>query len=264
MSIVAIISQHSRESAAIAGVAASRLGYRLVLMEDLVKTAAQRFQTSEAELFQALKEPPLIQRMAQKPKLKQIAWLDQTLCEMMAGNQMVFCGYLGYPIFHEISHVLKVLVLAHPAPEAHPTTPPDTTGTNGRGQVRKGMWFQRIYNARLDDPNLYDLTLNLDHMSTEEAADVIVSTLGQQRFRPMTYSMNCMGNLDLACQVKSTIVDQVPDVEVKAHDGTVYIYAKAFKRGNRRKALQIKESVMHMEGVNYVEVIGEKELFEAM
>jgi hypothetical protein len=264
MSIVAIISRHGRESAAIAGYTASRLGYRLVLMEDLVKTAAQRFQLSEAELSRAIKDPHALLRWNTKPLLKRIALLDQTLCELMAGNQMVFCGYLGYPIFHEISHVLKVLVLAHPAPEAHPTTPPDTTGTNGRGQVRKGMWFQRIYNARLDDPNLYDLTLNLDHMSTEEAADVIVSTLGQQRFRPMTYSMNCMGNLDLACQVKSTIVDQVPDVEVKAHDGTVYIYAKAFKRGNRRKALQIKESVMHMEGVNYVEVIGEKELFEAM
>ncbi|MBR9980050.1 MAG: hypothetical protein KFF50_03385 [Desulfatitalea sp.] len=261
MSIVAIISQHSRESAAIAGVAASRLGYRLVLMEELVKTAAQRFQTSEAELFQALKEPPLIQRMARKPKLKQIAWLDQTLCELMAGNQMVFCGYLGYPIFHEISHVLKVLVLAHP--DAHPTTPPVSPGANGRGGIRKIKWFQRIYNARLDDPNLYDLTLNLHHMSTEEAADVVISTLGQQRFRPMTYSLNCMCNLDLACQIRTALVDQVPDVEVKAHDGTIYLYSRTFKRSKRQKALEIKESVMHMEGVNYVEVCGEKGLFDS-
>lgn len=264
MSIVAILSRHSRESAAIAGYAASRLDYRLVLMEDLVKTASQRFQESEAEFFQALKDPPALKRFNKKSMFKRIAHLEQTLCELMAGNRMIFCGYLGYPIFQEISHVLKVLVLAHPAPEPHPTTPPDEKEITSRGNVRKGRWFKRIYNARLDDPNLYDLTLNLDHMSTEEAAEVIISTLGQQRFRPMTYSMNCMVNLELACQVKSMIVDQVPDVEVKAHDGTVYIYAKAFKRGNRSKALQIKESVMHMEGVNYVEVIGEKELFEGM
>jgi hypothetical protein len=260
MSIVAVISQHSRESAAISGYTASRLGYRLVLMEDLVRTTAKRFQITEAELFQALKEAPWLQRLTRKPKTKRIALMEQTLCELMSGNQMVFCGYMGYPIFHGISHVLKVLVLAHP--EAKPTAPPEPQGPNGRADRRKGKWFKRIYHARLDDPNLYDLTLNLDHMSTEEAADVIVNTLGQQRFRPMTYSMNCMNNLELACQIKSALVDQVPDVAVKTHDGTVYIYSKAFKRNNRQRALLIKESVMRMEGVNYVEVCGEKALFE--
>jgi hypothetical protein len=260
MSIVAIISQHGRESAAIAAYTSSRLGYRLVLMEDLVRTTAQRFQITEAELFRALREAPLVQRFTRKPKTKRIAFLEQTLCEQMAGNQMVFCGYLGYPIFHEISHVLKVLVLAHP--EAKPTAPPAPQGSNGRADSRKGKWFKRIYHARLDDPNLYDLTMNLDHMSTEEAADVIVNTLGQKRFRPMTYSMNCMNNLELACQVKSALVDQLPDVAVKTHDGTVYIYSRAFKRNNRQRALEIKESVMRMEGVHYVEVCREKGLFD--
>jgi len=258
MSIVAIISQHSRESAALAGSTATRLGYRLVLMEDLVRATAEASHVPEGDLYRALKDLSFMDRFLWKKKLKHIAMLEQKLCELMAGNEMVFCGYLGYPIFHEISHVLKVLVLASPAHD-------DVQAPNdGARASRKEAWFKKIYHAGLEDPHLYDLTLNLAHMQTAEGADIIINTLQQQRFRPMTYSMNCMCNLELACQIRTALLDQVPDVEVKTHNGTVYVYSRAFRKGQRQKAMSVKQSVMQMRGVNYVEVCEDKSLFDNM
>jgi hypothetical protein len=258
MSIVAIISQHSRESAALAGSTATRLGYRLILMEDLVRATAEASHVPEGDLYRALKDLSFMDRLLWKKKCKLIALLEQKLCELMAGNEMVFCGYLGYPIFHEISHALKTLVLASPGDgDAH--SPNATAGAS-----RKAAWFKKIYHADMEDPHLYDLTLNLAHMQTSEGADIIINTLQQQRFRPMTYSMNCMCNLELACQIRAALLDRVPDVEVKSHKGTVYVYSRAFRKGNRQKAMSVKQSVMQMPGVNYVEVCEDKALFDNM
>jgi cytidylate kinase len=263
MSIVAIISQYSRESAAVAGYTASQLGYRLVLMEDLVKATAESSGISGEDFFRALKNRAPWDRLSRKKQLQRIALLEQKLCEFMAGSQMVFCGYLGYPIFHEISHALKVLVLAHPEADPAPTAPVHPA-RGARSNHRKLKWFKKIYQARMEDPNLYDLTLNLAHMETSEGAEIIINTLRQSRFRPMTYSMNCMCNLDLACQVRSAWVAQLPDLEVKAHDGTVYVYSKAFNKNSPKKALEVKESVMRMQDVNYVEVCRDKVFFESL
>jgi cytidylate kinase len=259
MSIVAIISQHNSESAALASRTASRLGYRLVLMEDLIKAASESSLVPENELSRALKDLSLLDRLVRKKKIKHIAVLEQKLCELMAGNEMVYCGYLGYPIFHEISHVLKVLVLARPEAGAAPAA---NVEAGGSGDLGKTAWFRKIYHADMEDPHLYDLTLNLAHMDSAEGAEVIVNTLQQQRFRPMTYSMNCMCNLELACQVKTALLDRVPDVEVKTHDGTVYVYSRAFRKGP--KAMSIKQSVMQMQGVDYVEVCENKALFDRL
>jgi hypothetical protein len=257
MSIVAITSQHHQESSAIAEHTASLLGYRLVLMQDLVKATAEAFNTPEADLFGAFKERSLFHRFLRKQKLKEIALLEHKLCELMEGNEMVFCGFLGYPIFHEVSHVLKVLVVAHHEPGS-PRQPMKSTAS-GNGNIN---WFKQVYHTHMEDPNLYDLTLNLVHMDPGQSAEIIVGTLKQDRFRPMTYSMNCQNNLGLACQVKTALVDQVPDVAVKSHDGTVYVYSRAFKKSQRKKALAVKEAIMRMQGVNYVEVCQEKAHFD--
>jgi cytidylate kinase len=261
MSIVAIISQHSRASAAIAGYTASRLGYRLVLMKDLVRASAETSHIPEGELFRALKDLSWWNRFIWKKKRKHIAILEQKLCELMADNETVFCGYLGYPIFHEISHVLKVLVLAAPEPGAAQA---QKVLAGARGAARKTTWFKKVYHAGMEDPNLYDLALNLAHMDTIEGTDIIINTLQQKRFRPMTYSLNCMCNLELACQIRTALLDRIPDVEVKTHNGTVYVYSRAFRKGHRQKAMSVKQSVMHMQGVSYVEVCDDKSLFDSM
>ena len=261
MSVVAIVSKYAEESTKIAEYTALRLGYRLVTMDDLIKAAAKDYNIPEKDLSQVTRDMTLWQHLFRKKKLKLVSFLEHKLCELMASDGMVFCGYLGYPIFKEISHALKVLVLAHSetgkssdADSAQESGTPSNDGIAG--------WFEKIYNANMEDPNLYDLTLNLWQMDISEAGDIIINTLGQKRFEPMTYSMNCMCNLELACQVKTALVEKLGDVEVKSHDGAVYIYSKVFKKGGRKAAKEVKEDVMRMPGVNYVEVYRERLPFD--
>lgn len=261
MSIIAIVSKHADESLKISEFTALRLGYRLVTMNDLSKTAAKDYHIPEKDLSQVTRDLTLWHHLFRKKKLKLVSILEHKLCELMACDGMIFCGYLGYPIFQEISHALKVLVLAHPetAKPAHASSQRKQNPLSNDGIA---SWFEKIYDKKMEDPNLYDLTVNLSNMDISEAGEIIINTMQQKRFEPMTYSMNCMCNLELACQVKTAIVERLGDAEVKSHDGTVYIYSKSFKKGGRKAAKEIKEDIMRMPGVNYVEVYRERAPFD--
>jgi hypothetical protein len=261
MSIVAIISKFPNESRKIAEYTALRLGYRFVAMEDLIKITAEEHKMPVKELVQVTRDLTLWHQLFRKKKMKLISLLEHKLCNLMADDGMVFCGYVGYPIFKEVSHALKVLVLAKPVSEKPETndSSPEATPLSNNGITN---WFEKIYNVSMEDPNLYDLTINLSHMDISEAGDIVINTLQQKRFEPMTYSMNCMCNLELACQVKTALIEKLGDVDVKAHDGTVYIYSGRFKKGGRKAAKEVKEDTMRMPGVNYVEVYRERAPFD--
>lgn len=262
MSTVAILSKYVNESRKIAEKTAFKLGYPLVTMTDLVKAAAKEGNVTESELSGALTDITLVHQLFRKRKMKLVSLLELALCEFMREKPIVFSGYVGYPIFQEISHVLQVLVLGHP----------DDAGgrTGGKGSEKELFsddkilkWFKKIYQVDMEDPNLYDLSINMWHMDESEAADIIINTLKQPRFKPMTYSKKVMKDLQLAFHIKTKLIEKMPDVAVKSHDGTVYVYSKAFKRG-QKKAAGTKQSIMWMDGVDYVEILKDQKSFDAV
>ncbi|MGM0404172.1 MAG: hypothetical protein ACQEQN_10675 [Thermodesulfobacteriota bacterium] len=262
MSTVAILSRHVNESRKIAEKTAFQLGYPLVTMEDLVKDAAKEGNVPESELSGSLKGMTLYRQFFRKRKIiKLVSLMELKLCEHMVEKPIVFCGYLGYSIFREISHVLDVLVLSHPGGQK------DEKGQKGGAKpfVDDAIlkWFHTVYNVNMENPNLYDLSINLKHMDESEGADVIVNTLGQRRFTPTTYSRKMIKDLELALRIKTKLIEKLPDVQVKTHDSTAYIYSKSFRRG-KQKAIETKQAIMWMDGVDYVEIYKNPKYFEEL
>ncbi|MFP4032902.1 MAG: cytidylate kinase family protein [Desulfococcaceae bacterium] len=266
MSTVAILSQYVNESRKIAEQAAFKLGYPLVTMTDLVKAAAKAENISEDELNGVLTDISIFNRLFRKRKMnKLVCLLESTLCDLMTERSIVFCGYIGFPIFNRISHVLQVLVLGKPENdgESEAGPPPAEEDRSDLLSNEKILeWFKKMYGDDMEDPNLYDLCVNLWHMDESEGADIIVNTLKQKRFTPMTYSRKVMEDIRLALGIKTKLIESVPDVEVKSHDGSVYIYSKSLKR-SRNRAAEIKQEIMWMDGVDYVEICTDPKIFQA-
>jgi hypothetical protein len=261
MSSIAIWSRHETHSLTVGRHVASQLGYRLVSMQDLLALTAAAFQMSEAELAGVFRRKSGLKGVFAKKPTKSLACLEQQLCRLIAEDRLVFVGCVGVSLCQEISHVLKVLVLDHavggPAPAAG-----RTAGADNDAAVKK--WFQAAYRKDLEDPNLYDLTVNLAHMDAAEAGDIILDTFRHHKFTPMTYSLKCMDNLELSGRVKTLLADEYPDVAVKAHDGAVYVFSAGFNRGRQKAALQTKQRLLGLEGVSHVEVYGDKKLFDTI
>lgn len=261
MSSIAIWSQYENQSLEIGRHVASHLGYRLVSMQDLLAQTSVAFQMPEAELAAVFRKKSGLKGVFAKKPNKGLACIEQQLCRLIAEGRLVFVGRVGLALCQEISHVLKVLVLDHPGGRRESGT---VLNAGAAPDPTVKEWFQTTYQKDLEDPNLYDLTVNLAHMDVAEAGHIIITTLEHHKFTPMTYSLKCMDNLELSGRVKTLLVEEYPDVAVKAHDGAVYVFSTGFNRGKQKAALATKQKLLGIEGVSHVEVYGDKKLFDSI
>jgi hypothetical protein len=80
----------------------------------------------------------------------------------------------------------------------------------------------------------------------------------------MTYSKKVITDLELAYRIKTKLIEKMPDVQVKSHDSTAYVYSKTFKRRGKKTAMEIKQAIMWMDGVDYVEIFKDQKSFQAI
>jgi hypothetical protein len=124
-------------------------------------------------------------------------------------------------------------------------------------------WGQAVYGIDVTNPMYYDLLINVGHIGivdTQDAVETIINAAGHKKYQPNTYSISCMKNIALSCRVKAGLIDKNPDIEVKSDKGNVYVFTRSIKRKNQEKALAFKQEILKIEGVEHVEVYGQKEM----
>jgi predicted TIM-barrel fold metal-dependent hydrolase len=82
-----------------------------------------------------------------------------------------------------------------------------------------------------------------------------------RKFQPMTYSIKCLRNKELASRVRMALIERFPDVRVQADGSTIIVETKAIKREKQKKTEAIKELAGGVEGVGYVEVHVANDIF---
>lgn len=260
MSIVALFPDTLMQGRELALQLAARTGYTYRTVEDVLVAAAEKLGRPQAELAKALQPIPFPWHKALfAQRTKDRILLEGELSALICQDNLIFQGFLGYPLFREVSHALRVRVFRGPmgAPQGN-AAPPEQEAK----QTRKWVW--EAYRLNIDDPSLYDAVVNLDAMSAAEGAQVVQGMLQQKRFTPMTFSMQCTDNLSLSCKVRTLLSDLLPDAEVKSHGGTVYVYSKRIRRNRKNMAEKIKADLLRIDDVHYVEVFGERSAFEGV
>jgi hypothetical protein len=102
----------------------------------------------------------------------------------------------------------------------------------------RSRWSRQLYGIETGDPSLYDLVLHIKKLSVEDAVDIIAHTVNLKRFQTTSESQSLMDDLVLAAQVKTTIIDLKPEVEVSARSGMVTI---RFEARSRREVEMVEE-----------------------
>jgi len=260
MSIVALFPDTLTQGRELAMQLATRTGYTYRTTEDILAKASEKHNRQRSELAKALEPIPFPwHRALFAQRTKDRLLLEQEVSFLISEDNLIFQGFLGYPLFREVSHALRVRIFRGPVGAAQ-----------GKAAVSKQevkltrKWVWEAYRLNIDDPALYDAVINLDAMSAAEGAQVIQGMLQQKRFTPMTFSMQCIDNLTLSCKVKSMLSEMLSDAEVKSHGGTVYVYSKRFRRNRDNIAEKIKADLLRIENVHYVEVFGERGSFDSV
>lgn len=180
---------------------------------------------------------------------------------------MVCHGLAAHLYVRGISHVLRARVLSDPEErverwvDREGVSPGKAREKIQREGKSRRRWSKAAFGLDETDPSLFDLVISLSQIDRDEAVSIISETVGYRRFSPMTYSVNCLQDLELAARVRATMLQRFPDVRVQARSGTLVVETAALKREKRKRVNTIREIAGAIPGVRYVEVHVNNDIF---
>jgi hypothetical protein len=126
----------------------------------------------------------------------------------------------------------------------------------------RSEWARFLYDVDWTDPNLYDMVINLEHLTHDTACGMIVYILSRPEFRDTPEKNKAIQNLALVARVKTKLaLDERTrglEVDVEADEGNVTITGSLFAvtipftTGTRRTADDITAVARSVPGVKEV------------
>ena len=115
-------------------------------------------------------------------------------------------------MFAVVSHVLKVRVVAdsqeliHQIMREKGLSQEKAEKELKRVEELRKRWSLDIYRMDETAPSVYDLVVDLSRITLEDAVGMIVTTSSRRKFKPMTYSVRCLKDLELASRVRVALL----------------------------------------------------------
>ena len=239
----------------IAARVAERLGCPLIGRE-LLTAAAEQHGLPEDRLRQAIDEPPGWRSMPARERKACIAAIAATVADRVRDGASVCYGLAAHLYVTGISHVLKVRITD--SLDARAGRVEDVGLSRARKRIAKldahrRRWVRALFAIDEDDPATFDLVVDRQHATPDEAVEHIVEAAGARRYQPMSYSLQQAANHALASRVRALIADIDPDAEIVADDGRVTISLKALSADDDRAA-ELRRRAAAAPGATSVEV----------
>jgi cytidylate kinase len=228
MGVVTISRGSYSSGKEIAEKAAQKLGYGCISRE-VILAASKEFNIPEIKLTQAFEDAPSILDRFTQGKKKYIAYTQASLLKHLTKDNLVYHGFAGHYFVQGISHVLKVLIIAGPEYRISTVMKRDKISRKEASHFIKKIdeqrrkWGQKLYGIEPWDPSAYDLVLNIDKITIEDAVDAICRISGLRQFQTTPESKNAMDDLALTVNVKNFLMDVKPSVDVQVESKFVYL-----------------------------------------
>jgi len=187
---------------------AHRLGYRCIDRSQLIEKAAV-WGASEDELRSAIERPPSFLGQSQHKKYLYLTFIQAALTEEARMGNMIYHGLAGHLLLDKGSHVLRTRIIA--PMEFRISKVQDRLKYDRKQAIayiekrdderRKWTWF--LYGRDWTDASLYDLVLNLEQMTVEDACEVVCCAAQLKRFEFTPASQAALDDLATASRVKA-------------------------------------------------------------
>jgi cytidylate kinase len=266
MSMIFISSDDPEDGREIAESVARGLGYAC-LGRDILPAVAGRYRIPEADLMRALDQNPSFLGLSSKRRDRYLAYVQEAVLDQLEKDNIVCHGLAAHLYVRGVSHALKVRLLSDVERctrtlASREGIPESKAKRKLDGQMKaRRQWSLSAFRLDETDASYYDMVISLGQTAPERAVREIAETVAYRRFRPMSYSLQCVHDLALACRVRAALLERFPDVKVTARTGTLVIETTALKREKAARARHIKELAGTVPGVEYVEVHVHNDIF---
>ena len=214
---------------------AKRLGYRCVDRDVIVERAAAQ-GVSQDELRDALEKPPgFLDRFSHK-RYKYLALFQAALTEEVRTGKVIYHGLAGQLLLGGGRHILRTRLIApmdvriQMVHERLNYSKSESIAYIEKMDEQRRRWTSFLYGVDWGDPMLYDLVLNLDHMTIETVCKIISTAVHQRCFELTPACRQALGELALASKVRAalavTSATENLELEATAKDGVVALKGK--------------------------------------
>ena len=221
---------------------------------------AEKFNLQKGQVIKALEETPSLFGLSAKLRNRLLACIEEATVGKLLGDNVVCHGLAAHLYVLGVSHLIKVRVLSdfkklasQLSSEASGSADKIETLLKRKVKKRK-QWSLDAFGLDETDPSNYDMVINLSQIDQDEATKNIAGMTVYRKFQPITYSINCLKNKDLACRARVVLMEQFPNVKVRADGSTIVVEVKIKKRAKQKIAGVIKKLAGGVNGVEYVEV----------
>jgi cytidylate kinase/CBS domain-containing protein len=236
----------------------ARLGSEVISREVIVE-AARKYGVSETKLREGMKGTLGFWDRFRKQKERYILAVQATLAEMVKEGNIIYHGHAGHLLLKELSRVIKVRLIA---PMEYRIRSAMIELNLSREKAvkhietvdeRRAKWVKQLFNVEWTDPDLYDLVLNLEHMSIETASELVVDLAGRREYRRNPELERERHAFALRKRVMAELAFRTgfpeDSINVSLKQGSVFIKSSPFFDKNREEVIGF---ISRIEGIEAV------------
>ena len=208
MSIVAISETAGSLGNEIGRRLAESLGWSFADREIIAK-AAERFRADVAELRHGAEEKPSLWERLTDSHRRFKAFVEASVLDLAAQDNVVLAGLASTLVLRDVRHALRLRTNAperERAARLHHTqglTPDASLDVVRQTDRERAARVKFLYDVDVDDPLLYDVVLNTERTTVDEAVRYLHAMLGASRFTATEASKSQLVDLNIVGQARA-------------------------------------------------------------
>ncbi|MDI6775784.1 MAG: cytidylate kinase family protein [Syntrophales bacterium] len=228
MAMITIFSGSYCRADEVAKMVAQRLGYGCI-GEELLEETAKLYNVSQERLKRAMYGPPSVFSKFTHEKVRNVAYVKAILARHVKENNIVYHGFAGHLLPRDITHILKVCIVAsHDYRAAQAMEKEGVSEKEAQRIIRKDdnecrEWTKYLFGLGPWDTSLYDIKIPMHESSVEEAGKIICDNVTKKALETTPKSQQAADDFVLAAQVNVALAEGGHEVEVSCNNGNITI-----------------------------------------
>ncbi len=201
MSIVTISRGSYSHGSVVAENVAKKLGYECISREVLIQISKE-FNIPEVKLLRAIRSSPSPLEKYTFGREKYITCIRAALLDHLSKDNVVYHGFAGHFFVKDIPHVLRVRIIADMDDRVRYMMDRENVSNKEEAlkmvkqvDAERKKWSLKMYGIDTWESRLYDLVINIEKITIDDAVDIICDTVKRKAFQTTSASQNQIDKL---------------------------------------------------------------------
>lgn len=219
MSVITISRGSYSKGKQVAEAVAHELNYNCISREILLE-ASDQFNIPEIKLTRALHDAPSIFDRFSNGREKYLRFFKSSFLSHIGKGDIVYHGLAGHFLLQNISHVLKVRIIADMSYRAleemkrENCQKEEALSRLKRDDEERRRWSLHLHGKDSWDSSLYDMVLCIDTLSLDDVVEIVVNTAKKQQFQETVESCQAMKQKVLRANIEAQLSIYSPQAQV--------------------------------------------------